>query len=60
MSILAEILMTNRYNDARNLIISNRQDIVNDTMTSLSIFNPTSTVTAEDVGEMVDAVDRRP
>ena len=46
----------NRYNDARNLIISNRQDIVNDTMTSLSIFNPTSTVTAEDVGEMVDAV----
>jgi hypothetical protein len=46
----------NRYNDARNLIISNRQDIVNDTLTSLTAFEPTSTVTAEDIGEMVDAI----
>ena len=46
----------NRYFDARNLIIDNRQEIINLTLVSLSAYSPTASVSSEDIGEMVDAV----
>ena len=47
----------NRYFDARNLIIANRQNIINETIASLGVFSPSgSAVSFNDVGTIVDAV----
>ena len=47
----------NRYFDARNLIIANRQNIINETISSLGVFSPNgSAVSVNDIGTIVDAV----
>ena len=47
----------NRYFDGRNLIVANRQNIINDTLASLSTFaGGSSAVTADHIGAIVDAV----
>ena len=46
----------NRYFDARNLIIDNRQEIINLTLTSLNAFDATAQIQSTDIGDMVDAI----
>jgi len=47
---------SNRYYDARDLIIANRQEIIDTTIQQTITSFPTSTISSETVGELVDAI----
>ena len=46
----------NRYFDARDLIVANRQEIVNTALLETIATYPSSTLSADDVGLLVDAI----